>query len=584
MKKRNKLLLFLLFSSAVGMYLSYILYCLLYKKIPMTFSIAMLQSFLKERYFHYYFLVTQVLFFPLFIYLITMPTLNVEESHHGSSKWEDTKDFKKDVYTWNFKDTPPSGGIFLGVDVKKNKTPIKAYYDTGDVHNLIIASTRSGKTRRLLLQSAFQIASAGESMVFNDPKGEIFLITHEYLKSLGYDVICIDFREPLKSNYWNPLYIISRYFEEGDDSSAIESAWDLASIISPSDVLESDKNIFSAGAQSILAGSIILLCIEAENKEEINMSSLNELVHQLSDDRAAYSLDNVVRSLSIHHPARKAFYTAFASKANLRTSLFANALSSLRLFTDINMETMTSKQDHDMEEFGEKKTAVFIVVPDEKTTRHPLATIYTTQLYQSLIKVANANGGRLPVNVHFLYDEFGNSPVIPDFPQKITVSAGRGIRYTLVVQSLEQLEIYGTHGSNTIKGNCHNWLYLSTNNPTTASVIKDRIGTQTILTSALTYDTPFDLTPRQQISMIERDLQKIDEILKWDKNFVLLLPQGKQPSKHPVVDFSKYPFNKWCNLQGEEEIDKEILMHRNSARTVHKVVPPKIWEISIKER
>ena len=166
--------------------------------------------------------------------------------------------------------------------------------------------------------------------------------------------------------------------------------------------------------------------MESKNEDEKNMSSLNELIHQLSDDKSLYSLDNIVRNLSIKHPARKAFYTAFAAKANLRTSMFSNALSSLRLFTDSNIETMTSKQDHEMESVGQKKTVVFSIVPDEKTTRHPLATIYMTQLYQALIKVANSYGGRLPINTHFLYDEFGNSPIIPDFPQKITVGGGEG--------------------------------------------------------------------------------------------------------------------------------------------------------------
>lgn len=581
MKKNKRFFFLFLLTSILAFYFAYILYSLLYKKSKPELSLQMLSVFLKEPNFKYYVVICETMTLPILLRMSLMPNLDINEAHHGSSKWENEKDFKKRVYTWDFKEKPKNGGIFLGAKLNKSKKPIEAYYDTEDVHNLIIAATRTGKTRRLLLQSVFQISVAGESMVINDPKGEIYLMTSDYLKSIGYHVICIDFREPLKSNYWNPIHMIQRYFNQGNSSLAIECAWDLASIISPSNILDSDKNIFSAGSQSILAGAIILLCMESKNEDEKNMSSLNELIHQLSDDKSLYSLDNVVRNLSIKHPARKAFYTAFAAKANLRTSMFSNALSSLRLFTDSNIETMTSKQDHEMESVGQEKTVVFSIVPDEKTTRHPLATIYMTQLYQALIKVANSYGGRLPINTHFLYDEFGNSPIIPDFPQKITVGGGRGIRYTLVVQSLEQLEIYGVHGSNTIKGNCHNWLYLSTNNPNTAKIIKERVGTETILTSALTFDDVFDYMPREQVSMIERDLKTTDEILKWDKSLVLVMTQGQQPSKNYVIDFSVYPFNKWCNLKGKQEVDKQILMHRDNMRMQHSVIEPKVWNIDI---
>ena len=558
----------------------FFIFCLVGKDSPpkLTYINDFLNFYLFKEIMYFGQSIVLVAFFR---YLI-IPELDIESNQHGSTRWLTHKEFKKTVTEWDFKSEINKGGQMLGIEIKDGK-PYKGYFDCGDVHNLIIAATRSGKTRKLLLETIMNVASAGESMVINDPKGENYLITYPYLKDKGYNIICIDFREPLKSNYWNPLYIINNLFKKNEKSLAVECAFDLASIICPIGLYDSDSAIFKEGAQSIVAGAIIILCTQAEKEEQINMSSLIEVIHCMSDETGSFYLDHVVRGLPSSHPAKKVLYTAFSSKGNLRPSMFTNAMAALRLFTDATIETMCSKQDHDMEAIGREKTALFIILPDEKTTRHPLATIYFTQLYQILSNYAIKNGSRLPKTVHMLYDEFGNSPVQPDFPQKITIGAGRGILYTLIVQSLEQLDIYGIHGSNTIKTNIGNWLYLSTNNPSTAEIINKKIGTETIITHDLKYKTALTIEGEEGKKLMERDMLKVEEIMRWDINKILVLRQGKNPIALDLLDFSKYHFSEECGMVGIEKEDQKILQYRNMNREIHKEINVPIWKPKLKK-
>ncbi len=114
---------------------------------------------------------------------------------------------------------------------------------------------------------------------------------------------------------------------------------------------------------------------------------------------------------------------------------------------------MTSNSDFNPEELGSKKIALFIILPDEKTTYYSLASLLVSQIYEQLVKIADERGGRLKRRVNFLLDEFGNFSKIPDFANKLTVGGGRGIRFNLFLQSFAQLEEkYGKEVSRTIRG------------------------------------------------------------------------------------------------------------------------------------
>ena len=512
------------------------------------------------------------------IRFVTIPTLDNNREDHGTSNWETQEEFEKDIYTWDFKQKPPEGGIFVGAELDDKGKPIKQYHVLGAVHSLIIAATRSGKTRRIILQTVVQIARSGESLVINDPKGELYLITYPLLKLLKYKTICLDFRNPLKSNKWNPLYIISRFFKANMTSAGIDAAWDLSNILVPSQEASKDS-IFVDAAQSLLAGAIIYICLESKNEKNINMPSLTDLLMDLSDQSGDTALDNVVKSLPRRHPARKAWATAYSTSSALRASVFANAISSLRLYSDPSIETMTATTDHDMKMVGKEKTAVFTIIPDEKSTRHGLAVTYHAQLYQVLVQTATELGGKLLVPVHYIMDEFGNMPIQPDMGAKITAAASRGIKYVLVLQDLQQLRQYGEHIANTILANLHIWLYISTNNPATSEVIAKKLGKATIETIDISFDDPLSLIPKERRTLTERDLKTQDELLRWKNDQVILMPQGRKPSHHKIVDISLYPYHDDFELEGDQEVDAAILHHRENMRYINKEIAAPVFNL-----
>ena len=121
---------------------------------------------------------------------------------------------------------------------------------------------------------------------------------------------------------------------------------------------------------------------------------------------------------------------------------------------------MLSKSDFEMDSIGEKPTAVFMIIQDEKTTYHSLATIFVKQCYESLINVAQQHGGKLPVRTNFLLDEFANMPKFKDITTMVTAARSRQIRFTFIIQNFAQLkQNYGDHDAETIRGNCGNLIY-----------------------------------------------------------------------------------------------------------------------------
>jgi type IV secretion system protein VirD4 len=168
-------------------------------------------------------------------------------------------------------------------------------------------------------------------------------------------------------------------------------------------------------------------------------------------------IDTFIKSLTITHPIVDNFQTIKMSGDKTRASFFAGGMSTLNIFTDPEIAMLTSESEIDLNKIaeGKKKYALFMILPDEKSTYYPICSLFVNQLYQELVEVADneKNGGRLPRRVNFILDEFGNFSKIPDFDQVLTVAGGRGIRFNLFLQSFSQLnEKYGNNVADVIFG------------------------------------------------------------------------------------------------------------------------------------
>lgn len=504
---------------------------------------------------------------------------------HGTSRWQNKKEMDKTADVWFNNENPIKSGIIFGMEKMKNDLE-KMWCLFDDLHNLIIGSTRSGKSRKIILPSIWGLAKAGESMVIGDPKGELFISTKEYLEKEGYNVIALNLREPSKGNQWNMLDLVNKAVDEGDIAKATQLAWSIAHTISNQTPSVSSEPIWKNGEESTIASLIMLTALNSEFKFQRHMTTAYYLLAEYGqplEDETIPLLD-YIKTLETKHPAKSAFATASIAPYKTRASFFTTALADLRLFSDPNIADMTNKQDHDLSKIGIEKTAVFLIIPDEDSTRNVLATLYIDQVYQSLVNLANSRGGRIPRRVNFILDEFGNLPPIPDFDKKLTVAGGRGIRFTLAVQDIAQLKKLYDKNAQTITGNCHNWIYLKTADVETAELISKKTGKYTVQTESSGNSIQSKgHSVSHNVSLAGRPLLLTDEVLRWDTKETLVLPISYFPARYPSPDLSLYSANSdfgfMCtgNIDDDKELNRQILEKRWDEIRAREIEEVNIW-------
>lgn len=489
----------------------------------------------------------------------------VGNGQHGTSRWQTTKEMDETATVWYTDTELKKGGIVFGMEKARNGRE-KVWFDDDDTHNLILGATRSGKSRKINIPSIWEIAKSGESMVIGDPKGELFITTKDYLEKEGYKVISLNLREPLKGNQWNMLHMVNEAIDNDDIAKASELAWDIAHTIVNQIPAPSSEPIWKNGAESTIAALILLSAIESEFKFQRHMTTAYYLLAeygQALDEEGPVPLIEYIKSLPVRHPAKSAFATASIAPVRTRTSFFTTVLSDLRLFGDPTISDMTSKQDHNLEDIGIEKTAVFLIVPDEKSTRNVLATLYIDQVYQTLVALANKNGGRIPRRVKFILDEFGNLPAIPEFDKKLTVAGGRGMNFTLSIQDITQLKKLYDKNAQTITGNCHNWIYLLTADQDTAELISKKTGKYTVETESSNSSIQSKgHSFGAGLSMTGRALLMPDEILRWPGDEALLIRTRQFPARYPLPDLSIWNANKEIGFEYTGDIDRDKELNR----------------------
>ena len=373
---------------------------------------------------------------------------------------------KEDEYK-KFKDVEPveisskesaNAGFPLVYDKKKNLVHV----DNGESHSLVIGATGSGKTQMIILPLVSLLSKKGESMVITDPKGEIFEKTGEMLKDLGYDVIVVNFRDPKNGSCWNPYTLPYKYYKEGNQDKANELLNDMAINIATDE--KSDDPFWTNSAADYLTG-LSLGMFEDAKEDEISISTVN-LMMTVGEEKTGAST-YMKEYFKFKDPASPAAINALGTvnaPQDTKNSILSVLKQKIKVFAVTqNLAEMLSRSDFDMETIGERKTAVFMIIQDEKTTYHALATIFVKQCYESLIAVAQRHGGKLPVRTNFLLDEFANMPKFKDITTMITAARSRQIRMTMIIQNFAQLvQVYGKEDAETIRGNCGNLLYLLT--------------------------------------------------------------------------------------------------------------------------
>lgn len=352
-----------------------------------------------------------------------------------------------------------------GVPVLWDEESGNIYVDSQDTHTLVLGSTGSKKTRLIVMPTVRLLGWAGESMIISDPKAEIYNRTAFELEQQGYQIIVLNFRNPIKGDGWNPLSIPYRFYQEGDIDRACEMVNDIATNLLAANAKSSDP-FWQDSAANMFFGLVLTLfkmCVEDKQTEmAVNISNVLKLRRQLFDNLQP-SLSPIWRYIKDDEIIAPALSGIVQTASDTRAGIVSTFDQKVRYFVfQPNLMDMLSNNTLLIDQFSEEKTAIFLIMPDEKTTFHPLISLFVKQSYEYMIYKTQENiSGQAKIRVNYILDEFSSLPTIKDFPAMITAARSRNIRFCLIVQSKHQLnQRYGDE-TETIQSNCNNWIFLT---------------------------------------------------------------------------------------------------------------------------
>lgn len=379
--------------------------------------------------------------------------------------------------------SPKDGNAYRPWETGKSGIPISwipskrtVVIDHSDSHSLIVGPTGSKKSRLIAMPMIRILGSsdAMESMIISDPKAELYTRTADYLEQNGYRVMVLNLRSPMYGDCWNPLEIPYKFFCAGEIDRAYEFVNDIAE-----NLIHSNKSVnepfWDNSAGSFFFGLTLLLfkyCKEYNKDSECvhiaNIIRLRNVLLSHSKTQTTISQNALWNYAKTDNIISASLIGTVETASDTRGGILSTFDQKMRNFSiQPNLLDMLSTNTINMDIFEEKPTAVFLILPDEKTGYHNLASLFIKQSYEYIIFKAQQRTsnvfttGKLNRRINYILDEFSSLPTISDLPAMITASRSRNIRFTLFVQSKHQmLQRYGKE-TETIQTNCNNWLFLT---------------------------------------------------------------------------------------------------------------------------
>ena len=461
--------------------------------------------------------------------------VTMNKSSKGYSRWAKDKEIKKELSCVQLKQ---KNSKEAGVPILLNETEM--WVDNGEYHSLVIGATGSGKTQTVILPMVYSLAKARESMIITDPKGEIYEKTSNMLRSRGYQILLLNFRDPQNGNAWNPMSLPYQIYKSGNQDKAIELLDDLALNILYDDSNKNADPFWEKTSADYFSG-VALGLFEDAKPDEININSIS-LATTVGEEKFGGST-YIKEYFAGKDPASAAAINASSTimaPSETKGSILSVFKQKVKLFASReNLSEMLSHSDINLESIGERPTAVFIVIQDEKKTYHSLVTILLKQIYETLINVAQRHGGQLPVRTNFLLDEFANMPPLKDVTTMITAARSRKIRFTMIIQNFAQLDdVYGKEDAETIRGNCGNIIYLITTELKALEEISKLCGEVKSKKDDKTASTPLvtvsDLQRMKQFEVIILRMRLQPFKTKFTPFFKLNWGKKYPPAKYPT--------------------------------------------------
>lgn len=485
----------------------------------------------------------------------------VGDGQHGTARFATEKEIREtyahvpyEPEKWRRGESLPDvQGLVVGY--RKHGGNVTALVDAGDIHCLMIGAAGVGKTANFLYPNIEYACASGMSFVTTDTKGDLFRnyagIAKEYY---GYQISVLDLRNPTRSDGDNILTLVNKYMDaylEDTENLAAKAKAEKYAKITAKTIICSDgaqassygQNAFFYDAAEGLLASVILLIAEFCPPEKRHIVSVFKLLQDLMapspvKNRSLFQL--LMDKLPSEHKAKWFAGAALNSAEQAMASVLSTAMSRLNAFLDSEMEQILCFDSTlDTETFCTSKAAIFIVLPEEDTTKYFMVSLFLQQLYREMLTIADEHGGKLPNRVMVFADEIGTIPKIESMEMMFSAGRSRRISMVPIIQSFAQLQKnYGKEGSGIIIDNCQDILFGGfAPNSESAEILSKALGNRTVLSGSISRGRN---DPSQSLQMMSRPLMSPEELKTLPKGHFILAKTGNCPMQTKLPLFLKW--------------------------------------------
>ena len=449
---------------------------------------------------------------------------------HGSAKWGSvsalSKKYANHKYSENILLT---NNARIGLDGKKHRRNLNV---------MVVGGSGAGKTR---FYAKPNIMQANTSFVVLDPKGEILRDTGNLLKSKGYEIRVLDLINTERSHCYNPFAYLH------DEKDVLKLVNNLVRNTTPKGASSNDP--FWERAETALLEALILYLIFEAPPEEQNFPMVMEMINaaEVREEDEGYEsvLDELFARLECRDPdhlAVKQYHIFKLAAGKTAKSILISLGVRLEKFNLPQIASIVAHDELDLTSLGEKKTALFAVIPDNDSSLNYIIGMMYTQLFQELYYSADfIHHGSLPVHVHCMMDEFANVALPDEFDKLLATMRSREISVSIIIQNIAQLKALFEKQWESIIGNCDEFLYLGGNEDSTHELVSKKLGKETIDINTYGQSKGRNGNYSTNWQLSGRELMTPDEVRMLDNRYALLFVRGERAVQDDKYDILKHP-------------------------------------------
>lgn len=474
------------------------------------------------------------------IYLSTDRNYRRREEH-GSAKWGVPGQVNQKYADKNITENKIlTQNVAIGLDGRRHRR---------NLNILVCGGSGAGKTRFFAKPN---IMNANTSFVCLDPKGELLRDTGNLLREKGYDIKVIDLINMEKSHCYNPFVYIR------NDNDVQRLVTNLFKNTTPKGSQSQDP-FWDQAAQMLLLALVFYLHYEAPEDEQ-NFPMVMEMIRsgEVMEDNDEYRspLDELFDRLEMREPdhiALKYYRNYRSGSGKTLKSIQITLVSRLEKFNLDSLASITQTDEMELWSLGEKRTAIFAVIPDNDSSFNFIVGLLYTQLFQQLYYQADVvHGGRLPIHVHFVMDEFANVALPDEFDKLLATMRSREISVSIIIQNLAQLKTLFEKQWESIVGNCDEFIYLGGNEQSTHEYVSKLLGKETIDTNTYGQSKGRNGSYSTNWQIAGRELLMPEEVRMLDNRYSLVFIRGERPVRDFKYDILKHPNVKLTTDGGAE--------------------------------